>query len=63
MEIRKATIGDLEGICRVASSVRIDYEHPQEKGFLVYALDVMKKVTKTELKGLIIFILLLKMKK
>ncbi len=39
MRIRKATLKDLEGICEVAQSVKLDYENPQDQGFLVYVLD------------------------
>ena len=39
MIIRKANLGDLEGICKVAEAVKIDYDHPQKDGFLVYGLN------------------------
>jgi GNAT superfamily N-acetyltransferase len=38
MIIRRATQEDLEGICKVAESVKLDYSKPQKSGFLVYCL-------------------------
>jgi ribosomal protein S18 acetylase RimI-like enzyme len=37
--VRRATPGDLDGICAVAESVRLNPLHAQEGGFLVYVLD------------------------
>lgn len=37
--IRRARPEDLDGICAVAESVRLDPLHVQESGFLVYVLD------------------------
>jgi GNAT superfamily N-acetyltransferase len=39
MIIRRAKPTDLEGICAVAESVRLDPHHVQEHGFLVYVHD------------------------
>lgn len=38
MIIRKAVPEDLEEICKIAQTVRLNYDAPQKSGFLVYVL-------------------------
>ena len=50
LKIRRATLDDVKKITEIANSVKINYDNPQENGFLVYFCDeegYRKRIGKT----------------
>ncbi|MBT3406934.1 GNAT family N-acetyltransferase [Candidatus Woesearchaeota archaeon] len=51
MLVRKATLDDLDGICGVAEAVKLDYDAPQDSGFLVYGLETEEYAHRVEVSN------------